>query len=329
MKGTKALRNIAVTAVFLLTCSVTAFAQDAQLPRSIDVYVPARAGGGTDVMARTVANQISKSTGSNLVILNNVDGNGIVALETVRNTKPDGKTIMQFHSSMIILSSMGKYKYDATDDFTVIAVGVNPVEAGYVLLTPLNSPYNNLKEFIEYARKNPGKILAGVQTGGSTHLMVGMLEKAAGIKLRAVEAGSDTEKLTALAGNNVNVAFVNPNQAKQYLEAGKLKALGVMSTDGTGKRTGIVPNVPSLVEQGVKVSYNTMSFILGPKGMDKALVEKLNALYRDASVEKSVDELLAKAGMQLRFFGVDEGLRLLRTQAAELHDAVDAIGMAK
>jgi putative tricarboxylic transport membrane protein len=299
------------------------------LPKNIDVYVPAKAGGGTDVMARSLANQISKVAGSNLVILNNVDGNGVVSMETIRNAKPDGKTIMQFHTSMIILSAMGKYKYDTLDDFTVIAVGRNPVVSGYVLLVPPNAPYNNLKEFVEYAKKNPGKILAGVQTGGSTHLMMGMLEKAAGIKLRTVEAGSDTEKLTALAGNNINAACVNGNQAKQYIDAGKLKALGLISSDDKGARAEILPNVPSYFEQGYDVSYDTISFILGPKGMDRKLVEKLNAYYQKAATDKAVDEILAKAGFQLRFYGVDEGVKVLKAHSDQMTDAVNAIGLGK
>ena len=329
MGKSRLVRKFAATMIFLLVLTAFSTAQESVLPKNIDVYVPAKAGGGTDVMARAVANQISKLTGSNLVILNNVDGNGVVALETIRNSKPDGKQIMQFHTSMIILTAMGKYKYNVLDDFTVIAVGRSPAATGYVLLVPPSAPYNTLQEFIDYAKKNPGKILAGVQTGGSTHLMMGMLQKEAGIKLRTVEAGSDTEKLTALAGNNINVAFVNANQAKQYLEAGKLKTLGCITSDEKGARAEALPNVPSLVEQGINASYDTISFILGPKGMDKRLVETLNALYQKAAVEKSVDELLAKGGLQLRFYGVDEGVKVLKNHAEQMTDAVNAIGLGK
>ena len=321
--------RVLVAMLALLSAVSFVSAQDAALPKNIDVYVPAKAGGGTDVMARSLANQISKVSGSNFVILNNVDGNGVVSMETIRNAKPDGKTIMQFHTSMIILSAMGKYKYDVLDDFTVIAVGRNPVVSGYVLLVPTNAPYNNLKEFVEYAKKNPGKILAGVQTGGSTHLMMGMLEKAAGIKLRTVEAGSDTEKLTALAGNNINAACVNANQAKQYIDAGKLKALGLISSDDKGARAEILPNVPSYFEQGYDVSYDTISFVLGPKGMDRKIVEKLNAYYQKAATDKAVDEMLAKAGFQLRFYGVDEGVKVLKAHSDQMTDAVNAIGLGK
>ncbi len=329
MGKTGLIRKFVVLTVLLFAVTALATAQEIGLPKNIDVYVPAKAGGGTDVMARSIANQISKVSGSNLVILNNVDGNGVVAMETIRNAKPDGKQIMQYHTSMLILSAMGKYKYNVLDDFTVIAVGRGPAVSGYVLLVPPASPYNTLQEFINYAKKNPGKILAGVQTGASTHLMVGMLEKEAGIKLRTVEAGSDTEKLTALAGNNINAAFVNVNQAKQYLEAGKLKALGCVTTDEKGARAEILSDVPSFVEQGINVVYDTFSFILGPKGMDKHLVETLNTYYQKAAVEKSVDDLLAKAGLQLRFYGVDEGVKMLKVHAEQIIDAVNAIGLGK
>lgn len=321
------LRAIAMAVVFLFACVAGLIAQD--LPKSIDVFVPAKAGGGTDVMARTLSNQISKTSGSTMVILNNVDGNGVVAMETVRNAKPDGKTIMQFHTTMVIQSAMGKYKYNVLDDFTIIGVARNPVESGYILLVPPNAPYSTAKELVDYAKKNPGKILMGIQTGGSSHLMVAMFEKAAGIKFRSVEAGSDTEKLTALAGNNIHAAFVNPNQAKQYLEAGKLKALGSYPSDETGIRTVILPQVPSLAEQGYHVEFDTISFIIGPKGMDKKLVARLHELYKTAALDKSVDDLLAKAGMQLRFFDQDEGIRRLKSQVEQLTDAVNEIGLGK
>ncbi len=111
------VRKFAVLALFFAGAAGLSWAQESGLPKNIDVYVPAKAGGGTDVMARAVANQISKLTGSNLVILNNIDGNGVVALETIRNAKPDGKQIMQFHTSMIIQTAMGKYKYNVLNDF--------------------------------------------------------------------------------------------------------------------------------------------------------------------------------------------------------------------
>lgn len=319
----------ALAAVLLCAAAFAAFAQDVALPKSVDVYVPAKAGGGTDVMARSLVNQIAKASGSTMVILNNVDGNGAVAMESVRNARPDGKTILQFHSTMIILGATGKYKYDPVKDFTVIAVGRNPVESGYVLLVPPNAPYNTLQEFVDAARKAPGKILVGVQTGASSHLMTGMFEKAAGIKVRAVEAGSDTEKLTALAGNNIQAALINPNQAKQYVDAGKLKALGSISSDEKGARDVILPNVPSFIEQGVKVTYDTISFILGPLGMDRKLVQKMNDLFQKAATDKATDELLAKGGLQLRFYGIDEGQKVLAAQIEQLYEAVDAIGLGK
>lgn len=274
MKIAKFTFKIGLFACLFLLSSGFLFAADVKLPKTVNVYVPAKAGGGTDVMARALANQISKVSGSNFVIINNSDGNGVVAFETIRNAKPDGKNIMQFHSTMILMTAMGKYKYNVINDFTVIGVAVNPVESGYVLLISPNAPYTNLKEFIDYAKKNPNRLLVGVQTGGSTHVMAGMLQNATGIKLKMVEAGSDTEKLTALAGGNIDAAFVNANQAKQYIEAGKLKALGVVSSDEKGIRTSILPDIPTFIEQGINVTFTTMNFILGPKGMNKDLVNK-------------------------------------------------------
>ncbi|OQB98871.1 MAG: Tripartite tricarboxylate transporter family receptor [Spirochaetes bacterium ADurb.Bin110] len=327
MKTAKFAIKICLFACFLSMYHGLLFAADVNLPKTVNVYVPAKAGGGTDVMARALANQISKVSGSDFVIINNFDGNGIVAFETIRNARPDGKNILQFHSTMILMTAMGKYKYNVIDDFTVIGVAVNPVESGYVFLVSPNAPYSNLKEFIDYAKKNPNKLLVGVQTGGSTHVMAGMLQDSAGIKLKMVEAGSDTEKLTALAGGNIDASFVNANQAKQYIEAGKLRALGVVSSDEKGNRTVILPDIPTFIEQGVNVTFTTMNFILGPKGMNKDLVNKFYDYYKNAAEDKSVDSLLAQSGMQLRFYAQDEGIQQLKKHTAQLTEAIRSLGL--
>ena len=209
-----------VMAVSMTACSGGGSADS--LPKNVELQVPAKAGGGTDVIIRALATQVSKDSGSNLAIQNNTDGSGVVAMEKVRTAKNDASTLLFFHTTMLIKTATGVYDHVAADEFKVIAVGQSREKTGYVLVVPGDAPYNTTAELVEAAKAAPGTILFGVETGGSSHIQCGLFAQAAGIDIKYVEAGSDTEKLTALVGGSINAAFVNANQAKQYVESGNL-----------------------------------------------------------------------------------------------------------
>lgn len=299
----------------------------AAMPKNVEVYVPARAGGGTDVMARTLAAYVTKNSGSNLTIVNNTDGGGVVAFETVRNARKDGSVILQFHTTMLIKTATGVYNKTAADDFTVIAVSRGIEKAGYVLLVSSSSDIKSVQDVINKAKANPGKLLVGVETGGSSHIMNGMFAKAAGIDLKFVEAGSDTEKLTTLVGGSIDMCMVNPNQAKQYVESGKARALAVVSADDSGQRGTVLPDVPSFSELGVKFSFATMNIFLGPKDMDPALVQQFYDYYVAASKDSEVNAVLGPAGFQMEFFGREEGIAAIKKQQAEINAVVLELGL--
>lgn len=301
--------------------------KDAALPKSIEVYVPARAGGGTDVMARSLAAYINKNSGSNLTIVNNTDGNGVVAMEMVRNGKKDGSIILQFHSTMLIKTATGVYNKNAADDFTVIGVSMGVDKASYTLLVNSSSDMKTVQDVINKAKANPGKLLVGVETGGTAHILSGMFARAAGISLKFVEAGSDTEKLTTLVGGSIDMCLVNPNQAKQYIESGKARALAVVSRDEKGERSSVLPNVPSFIEQGIKFSFASIHLFLGPKGMESALVQQLYGYYAAASKDPEVNAVLGPAGFQMEFFSREQGMEVLKKQQAEINTVVNDLGL--
>ncbi len=291
----------------------------------VDVYVPAKAGGGTDVMARAMANKISKDTDRTLTILNNTDGSGVVAMETVRNAKPDGKTLMQFHTTMLIKTATGLYNKSATEDFTVIGVAVNPGPGATILVAGANAPFNTVEEMVAYSKQK--QLLMGVETGGSMHLITGMFAMETGADVKYVEAGTDTEKLTTLVGGNIDACFVNINQAKQYVEAGKAKAIALVSSTSEPLRSTVLPDVPTFVEQGYDVTFTLFSFIVGPKGMDSALVDEIYNAYAAAADSDEVNKILTPAGMNLKFFPRQEGIDLLAKQQETLTTVVDKLGL--
>jgi putative tricarboxylic transport membrane protein len=320
-----------IVVCLLLTLIVTGvFAQGsdesaAKWGSKVEVYVPAKAGGGTDVMARALSIQVSKDTKRNLTVINNTDGGGVVPMEAVRNAKPDGSKILQFHTTMLIKSATGLYNKKAAEDFTVIGVSYNPDPSGYVLVVNPNAPFKTLQEMLEYSKTK--QLLVGVETGGSTHLMTGMFAMETGANLKYVEAGSDTEKLTALVGGSIDGCFVNVNQARQYLEAEKVKALVLMSSDKAGSRNPNVPDTPSLVELGYNVYFASVNLFLGPKGMDPAVVNEIYESYAKAALSDEVNKILVPASMNMIFYPQEEGIAVIREQQAMLDGVVAELGL--
>lgn len=325
-------RLLALALAGIMACSLAGCgsgkSKGSDWAKSVEIQVPAKAGGGTDVMARALGTQVAKDSGSTITIVNNTDGGGVVACEKAAAGKKDGSTLVQFHTTLLIKTATGVLKKSAADDFTVIAVGVPVDEANNVLVVSGDSPYNTLDDLITDAKANPGSLLVGIETGGTTHVQAGLFAKAADLEVKYVEAGSDTEKLTALVGNSINAALVNANQAKQYIESGKAKALAVVSNSSEGGRSSVLPDVPSFVEQGVDCSFQMLSvLLLGPKDMDAELVTKIHDYYASAAENDEVKATLAPAGMEMTFMSVEDGLKTVQDTQTSINAVVEELGL--
>lgn len=334
MKKALALVLALIMTMSLAACSsgsggASAGAADVAWAKNVEIQVPAAAGGGTDVMARTLATNVAQQSGSNLTVVNNTDGGGVVAFETTRNAKTDGSTIMHFHTTMLIKTASGLYDKYAAEDFTVIGVAQQVEKGGYVLVVSGDSEFKTLDDVIAKAKASPGELLLGVETGGSSHVMAGLFAKAAGIDFKYVEAGPDTEKLTALVGGSIHMALVNPNQAKQYVESGKAVALAVVSSDADGSRGSVLPDVPSFIEQGVDFYFGTYLFLLGPKGMSEELARKIYDYYAAAALDDEVNKVLGPAGFQQAFLPFEDGPATIRAQQEVLDAVVEELGLKK
>ena len=300
-------------------------ASSSGLPKTIEVQVPAKAGGGTDVMARALTGKISKDAGINMTVVNNTDGNGVVAMETVRTAKDDGSKILQFHTTMLIKTATGVYDKSCADDFKIIGVSQGVEKAQYVLVTSADSGIADFGAFIEAAKTKEMKL--GVETGGTTHVLSGLFAKAAGINVKYVEAGSDTEKLTALVGGTLDATIVNVNQAKQYVESGKAIALAVISNGDEGARSSVLPDVASMEEQGVDCTFATVNLFCGPKEMNEETAKKLYDYYAAAATSDEVNETLKPAGMAMEFMPYEEGPALVAEQQQKINAVVEELGL--
>lgn len=312
-----------MTAVVMTGCS--GGSSGSGLPKTIEVQVPAKAGGGTDVMARALSTKVSQDAGVNMTVVNNTDGGGVVAMETVRTSKNDGSKILQFHTTMLIKTATGVYEKSAAEDFKIIGVSQGVEKAQYTFVVSAGSGITTLDDFLKAAAGKEMKL--GVETGGTSHIMTGLFVKASGINAKYVEAGSDTEKLTALVGGTIDGAMVNANQAKQYVESGKAVALAVVSNGEEGARSTVLPDVPSFEEQGVDCTFATVNLFCGPKDMKEETAKKLYDYYAAAAVSDEVNATLEPAGMAMEFMSYEEGPKLVAELQTSINEVVEELGL--
>ena len=330
MKKLLALAAASALCLSLAACGGGSSTNDdgtVSLPKSVEVQVPASAGGGTDVVARALITYISANSDSSMTVMNNTDGGGVVAFETIRTGATDGSDILFFHSTMCIKTATGMYDYSAADDFKVIGAALPTDPGGYVLVVPGESGITDLDGFIAAAQD--GSMSIGVETNGSSHIMAGILSGALGVDLSYVEAGTDTEKLTALVGGSIGCALVNANQAKQYVEAGMVNALGCFSSTDEGGRSSILPDVPSFHEQGyTDCVYGTYFFVLANKDMDDATTKAIYDLFVAAAQDPDTAEILESSGMGMEFAPFEEAQSIVANQQEQLNAVCAELGIS-
>ncbi|MFM1856141.1 MAG: hypothetical protein RLZ83_1450, partial [Pseudomonadota bacterium] len=270
----------------------------------VQLVVPAKAGGGTDAAARIFAGALQKAVGRPVVVANQPAGGGTVAAETVRNAKPDGRTILFFHTGLLASHHTGQYAHAPRDAFGMAVV--MPVAGSYALTVGADSPYKTAADLVAAAKAQPDKITLGVQLKGSTHFMAGLWMHDSKAPLRVVEAGGDADKLVAVQGGTIQSALINTPGALQYVKAGKLRILATISGD-PGRDPGL-PDVPSLAEAGYPSAVYGIDFlILAPKATPAATLQAINAAFGQVLADPAISAQFTKMRMPLRHLELAAG----------------------
>ena len=293
---------------------------------TVQLIVPAKPGGGTDAGARIIAAALEEVIGSAVIVVNNVTGGGAVAAEQVRTAKPNGQTLLYYHTSLVVKYRTGGYPHSPVDAFTTVAS--LPVGGSFSLAVPADSPFQTAEELIAASIETPNKLTLGVQLRGGSHFMAALLTMDSGAAFRIVEAGSDADKFVQLQGSQINAAIVNTPGTLQYVESGDLRILATIA--GTPERDPGAPDVPSLAELGYENAvYGTDFLILGPLGMDDAVVEQINAAVASVLNTEAVSEKLTNMRMPVTPTSVDVGRARLIDSDRKVKAIAEMLGMAK
>lgn len=268
------------TSVLPLTAAGAARAQTKFPDRPIRLIIPWAAGGPADAGFRIMAQSVSKKFGQQVVVDNKGGASGILGAMALQEAKPDGYTISQMHMSVLRQPLLNKQlTYNPVTDLTYILQ-----ITGYVMgvVVRADAPWKTLPELLAYAKANPGKLNWGTLGIGSTqHLAmerVGIAQ--GGLSWTHAPYRGTADTLRALLGGEIDFASEASGWAPM-VRAGQLRLLAVF----TGERAKRFPDVPTVKELGIDVIVESPGGVIGPKGMDPALVAVLGGAFRAAAQE--------------------------------------------
>ncbi len=248
-------------------------------------------GSGPDIWHRALAEVMSKQLGQPVIVENKAGASGTLAPATMAaSAKPDGYTISHMPITVLRLPVMQKVAFDPMKDFTWIVH-----MSGFQFTTSVraDSPIKSMKDLIEYAKANPGKLTYGTPGAGtSLHIGMELIAKHVGVQWTQVPFKGSIESLTALEGGHV-MAVAGGSEIYPMIEAGKFRALNVW----TEKRLERLPNVETLKEQGLPFVFDSPYGMAGPKGMDPAIVKKLHDAIKIAMADPKTIEIRNKFNM--------------------------------
>ena len=256
-----------------------AYAQSDYPNKPVRMVVGFAAGGISDVLGRAIAIPVGKQLGQQVIVENKPGAGTTIAGDFIVKSAPDGYNIwLQDITTHAINNTLyPKLPYDSTKDFTFVAmVASTPL----MLVVHPSTPAGNVRELIQLLRSGPGKYSYGSSGNGTiVHLSAEMLKTAAGVEVLHVPYKGSNPATQAILGGEVTFVFSTMPPAISNARAGKLRALAVT----TPKRVSAAPEVPTMLEAGVpNFEIVLYSGILGPKGMDRAVVRKLNAEFARA-----------------------------------------------
>jgi tripartite-type tricarboxylate transporter receptor subunit TctC len=283
--------RMAAAAAATFTASGFASAQSSFPSKPVHIFVPYAAGGGVDILARTLGDVVSRQWGQTVIVENRPGAGGLVASQALVTSPPDGYTLIVVASGHATNPFLyPKIPYDTFKDFTPISLLASSPN---ILLVRADSPFLTLGDIIAQARAKPGSLsFAHAGTGTSTHLAGELLKNLAHVDLNAIPYKGGAPAINDLLGGQIPMSFNNGPESVGQLEAGTLRALAVT----TASRASFLPHVPSMVEAVPGYDTEVWWGLLGPAGMPPDLLAKLSHDFVAALNTEPVRERLAKLG---------------------------------
>ena len=262
--------------------------------RPVRIVVPSPPAGGTDILARVLAQHFSKAFGQQFFVENKPGAGNMIGIESVARSAPDGYTLLMVASTLALNSVLyKKVSYDPIRDFTPITLAAT---APNVLIVNPSLPAKSLAEFIALAKQKPGQLSYGTPgIGTSPHMSMELLKSMAGIDLQHVPYRGTAPAVTDVISGQIAAMFANALTAKPQIDAGRVRALAVSGL----RRIEALPNVPPVAEAGVP-KYEAMQWygLLAPGGTAPGIIARLHAEATKALLTDDTKEKLSADGAE-------------------------------
>ena len=292
--------------------------------RAITMIVPFPPGGLADLVARPVAEALSRELGQPVIIENKAGAGGGIGMGLAAKAKPDGYTVLLALSSLTVIPEadavLGRAPMFTLAELRPMArYTADPT----VLVVRADAPWKTVQAFVDDAKKRPGAINYGSSGNyGTMHVPMEMLSQVAGVKLTHIPYTGAGPAVVALLGGQIDAVSSGPATVLQHIKAGKLRALGHW---GTGPLAAL-PGVPSLKDVGYATEYAQWSGLFIPAGTPEPIAQRLRAAAKAAAQDPKVREVIGNAGSPILYLDAPEFEKYVQADARTMVDVVKRIG---
>ena len=314
----RALPKAALT-VLLVLATTTLFAQPYP-NKPIKLIVPYAAGGGTDAVARSVAERLRSRLGRAVIVENRGGAGTLIGSDAVAKASPDGYTLL-LHTDMLPLFPMlyANLTFDVTKDFTPISVFASGT---IVLVANPSVPAKNVQELVALAKKTPGSLSMATAGSGTSHDMAGMLfARKADVNFNYIPYKGNGPALTDVVAGHVSLGLFSLPLVTQFAKEGKVKILAVFDS----QRHPLEPDVPTIAEAGFRgVEYSVRYIISAPAGTPKKVIAKLQDALGQIAKEPAYKSELMRVGFNAQFTTADETAGIMQKQREQMGQVLKA-----
>ena len=287
------MKRVLTIVIFAFGILAAGLAPAQQYPtKPVRIVVPFAPGGGSDFIGRFIAQKLSERLGQQFIVDNRPGAGGNLGAELALKSPPDGYTLLLIAGSYTVNPSLYKLAFDSGNDISPI---IQLSQGPFVVAVHPTVQAKTLKEFMELAKKQPDKFsYASAGQGSITHLASELFLDMGGLKVVHVPYKGTGPALNDSIAGNVQLIFGSVSTTLQHIKSGRLRGLAVT----TSKRISAMPELPTVAESGVP-GYDVILWhgLVGPKGMPKAVVDRLNSEAAQILKSKAMEDLLAADGV--------------------------------
>lgn len=308
-----ALKRLCVPAVAAVLSLPTLTGAQSYPQKPVRLVVPYTAGGAGDIFARTMAQKLTDAFKQQVIVDNRPGANGVIGMEVVAKSPPDGYTIVMGNSAPLVLnpSLYAKLPYDPIRDFAPISMGTR---YPYILIVHPSVPAKSVEELVALARTKPGGLQYGsTGSGAANHLAGEMFKRAAKIDMVHVPFKGASQALADVLAGHVPVMFDTIVTTAPQLKAGKVRALAVTGA----RRSTQVPDVPTLTEKGYAVEMASWQSLLAPAGTPRPIIDRLyQESVKALKMPDVIERLATQGGNELIGSTPDEFAAVIKKELA-------------